>query len=169
MAAFTLVLAVLAPPVQATCDPSPVIVAMALQHYKGWSLLTENDLGRDDRQLWRTYHGSQCPGLTALDLDGRKTPTYALALLQRGSGSVHEILLLVKGTLKTHSMVVVADEPNATGPKVLWRAPPGPAREFETGRITHVAHDAFVFEEMESTATLYYSIRGKLKSILTTD
>ena len=169
LATLTLALSVLASQVQAACDPSPVIIAIALRHYKGWSLVTNRDLDPYDQQLWRTYHDDQCPGLASLDLDGRKVPAYAIAIRHRGPGPAHEILLLVSGTAKSLSTVVVADVPNAGVTKVVWRAPPGPVREFSTGRITNVAHDAFVFEAMEATATAYYIVKGRLRSILTTD
>lgn len=54
-------------------------------------------------------------------------------------------------------------------PFVVWRRGPGRLTEFETGRAVDLAHDAVIYEKMESTSTAFYLEGNVFRSLLVTD
>jgi hypothetical protein len=163
-AAFALTIAGLSgQSAQARCDPLPLAVKQYEQAHSGWSIVTLQDLAKEDQELWKQHKNNQCPGLTRVNLEGSMRVSFALALLSHAKPSRLETLVVLR-PVDDHFVATTLATEEISNPKVVWRGAPGRDRDRTTGMPIFIPHECIVFEDMESTSTVYYLFHGKFRT-----
>lgn len=155
-----------------TCNKLSQDLAMVLQTEPQWRIVDVNDLVDDDQILWEKYHSGLCPGMVSVNLTGNGPRSYALALIKNDKEHrISEKLIIatlindqiVKHTLVPSTNIMYTD---VASPFVVWKISSGSYHDLKTGLQIKVPHEGFVFEKMEATATLYFYLNNRYRSIL---
>jgi hypothetical protein len=152
-------------PAWAGCESLHPSVKMYLQINPEWAIVELKDLEAEDQDLWQTHRHNQCPGMAVAKLDSSGTRSYALALLRHEEGNIFEKLVIISAG-KSRTLEAAEKVGN---PRVVWRAPPGIYVDSFSNRMTHVSHDAVMYEQLEAWAIANYLSHGKFRSIQTSD
>ncbi len=138
------------------CAELPEAARTYLSANPGWAVITLADLASDDRVAWQREHARDCPGFALADLDGSGRPFAVMGLISRRADDISERIVLVRlvpGGLEVR--VLIPDE-RAANPLVLFRLPPGKAREWDSDREVVIAHDSVGVAWLEASSRQYY-------------
>ena len=148
-----------------SCQPVPAAVSRYLTASPGWRLVEPRDLVPDDRALWGRHHAAACPGMAEVKLSGPKDRAFAIAVIKTSDGRMRERLVLIRKSRQPQVLTDIAGD----APSVVWKAGPGDARAFGTGKRIRIPNESFVFEKMEASATQYFLRSGKIETLLISD
>jgi len=151
------------------CAVVPPAVSAAVSREPGWTLLRLKDLEAGDRAIWHAHKPKACPGFAAARLGVGSGLAFAIALIRTTAHRREEevILLIPKGR---HIQRRFLYRPYPVGnAEVVWRYPPGPTRAWDGGPTIKVAHDSIIVEEIESRTVQFYFVRGRMRSVVTSD
>jgi hypothetical protein len=151
------------------CTNLPRIVVNYLQRHPGWTLVTTNDLEDEDKKLWTRNNRGLCPGMAIADLNGSGRKSYVLALRRRSNGVTQEKVILLGSDTRYLQERILAPPDRADVVLVVWRASRGKYYSYETNRYFRVPHDSIIYEDIGSSTIVYYFVRGKLRSVQTSD
>lgn len=150
------------------CDRLVAELGPALQIPGGWQVVRIGDLGADDRDLWKQHGAGQCPGVTAVDLDGDGRRSFAVALIQKAPGGrVNETLIHLqpgdnRGPASRTELDAVRELPHA---QPVRRAPPGPAEDLDRGEIRQLKGDSILYGDAAGEQRRFYRQDGQFNSI----
>jgi len=151
------------------CTALPEAARLYLIANPGWAVITSADLAASDRTLWTRQHGHDCPGFALADLDGSGRPFAALGLISRRLDEVSERIVLVRQALGGLEVRVLIPDERASNPVVLFRLPPGKAREWESDRELVIAHDSVGVAWLQAASRQYYWTNGAFVCVQTAD
>ena len=147
--------------------PEPVDAFVARAY--GWSMLRLKDLNSDDRALWNASRPNVCPGFASAKMGMGSSPAYAVALLRKTQrGTEEQVVLLIRD--KGHVQENILIKPHTvSNPAVVWRVGPGKTRAWDGGPTIDVAYDSIIVETIEATAKQFFFVRGRLRTVVTSD
>ncbi len=135
----------------------------------GWAVIRPADLQADDRVLWARQHRRECPGFALADLDGSGRAFAVLGLISRRADDDSERVVLVRQVLGGLEVRVLIPDERAYSPLVLFRLPPGKAREWDSGTEIAIAHDSVGVAWREASSRQYYWSKGEFVCVQTSD
>ena len=168
--AISLCLLVFAPSIaRANCFNLPSAVNSYVSRQIGWTLLTLADLDDQERTLWQRYNGLSCPGYARVKFDGSGHTSYAVALIRKIGGALHERLYLLHYTNNTMSAESLSPDWDVSGPMVVYQIKPGSYTDVVTGEKVAIPYEGVVFEKMESEDHLFYMSKNGIRNFMLTD
>ncbi|MFZ0958909.1 MAG: hypothetical protein WAN60_21400 [Candidatus Sulfotelmatobacter sp.] len=111
-----------------------------------------SDLSEDDRNFFRKDHGNACPGLAEVDFYGDKKPTWAVALLEKGTK--FKVELVVAHQAEKVWEIKSLDSEKGDVP-VVWRQNPGKYDDIYGEKTIRATKPVIVFCAYEAWAILY--------------
>jgi hypothetical protein len=110
------------------------------------------DLDDYDKELFKKDHGTQCPGLIAVDFYGDHNPTWAIVLIS-GENPKREAQLIVARKLGTNWDI--GSITSTSGTPVVWSEPPGKYEGVWGDKAIHARNPVIVFCGYESWVVVY--------------
>jgi hypothetical protein len=151
------------------CAELPTAVATYLSANPGWSVITADDLARDDRRLWLRQHRHECPGFALADLDGSGRPFAALGLINHRLGNDSERVVLVRPAAGELEVRVLVPDERVYHPLTLFRRPPGMAKDWDDEKAVAIAHDSVGVAWLEASARQYFWDKGSFRCVQASD
>jgi len=145
----------------------PAVVEQQLQtSYKGWTVLTFDDLLQDDQELWRKAHGSECPGVFAGHFVDNKNMDYAVLVIKNDAGE-KEVKLLVISALNISELYT---ERHVSNYPVIHKGGPGKYGDvYNPSKSVTAETDVPIYEHIEASAIAFIYKNGKYHRILISD
>lgn len=150
------------------CEPPPQAVSY-LSANPDWAVIRPGDLDRDQAYLWTHHHRDLCPGFAYVDLDGSGHPYLALGLIKRGLLRNTEKVVLLRETAAGQEVRVLIPEERADNPPVLFRLPPGTAKEWDNDTLIAIPHDSLGIAWLDASARQYFWDKGEFRCVHSAD
>ena len=166
IAAATLLALGLGGAAHAACDNIPKPVQDALTSEPGWELVRLVHFFEEEEEFWQEFHGRQCPGYVAADVDGSGRQTFALSLIKQAGGRAeHKLIALRPGAAGFVKVELPPAQPPSLAMFVV-RQGPGKFTDFDTGRKIELATESFMLGAFASATILHYFQDGKFQNLL---
>lgn len=136
------------------CVPPHSLTQELSKTYPGARLVTQTDLSKEHRALFRKDHGARCPGLVRVDFYGDGRRTWALVLLE-GLGPAAKARLILAREFKSGWKTLSLESTDAAVAPVIWTEGPGKYRDVYDQKTVLARHPVIVFAGYESWAILY--------------
>jgi len=139
--------------------------------HRGYSVITENALRKNDRSRFRSDHGMSCPGFVKINFYGNELPTYGLALAKRDGKNVQAKLLVATQAEKATNKwnMVEIDSASSTAIPVIWTEAPGEYKDVHGEKAIRAKHSVLLFVEYESWAIAYAWNGTKVEKVWLSD
>jgi hypothetical protein len=122
------------------------------RNHPGTHLVTLTDLRDEERNVFLSEHGSDCPGLVSVDFYGDGEPTFALVLLEEKSKTAE---LFVAHKAKTGWNVRLLENADARPVPVVWQDRAGKYDDVYGEKSVRAKHPVILLCGYGSWAILY--------------
>jgi hypothetical protein len=133
--------------------------------YQGFTVVKLADLSAEDKEIFQKDHGSQCPGLVAVNFYGDGKPTRAIALIDESRKKTDLVIAHKLGRWELQLL-----ESSDTGPvPVVWSDKPGRYHDVYGEKALTATHPVIVFCGYESWAIVYGWTGKKVEKVWISD
>jgi hypothetical protein len=126
------------------------------REFRGWSIVTYEQLSEDDKEIWRESFGSGCPGVARIERWRGDRTAYAILLGREEKEEKRVKLVLVEEVKGKHRVRILREESVSRWP-VVFAASPGEYYDFYDREIkVKISGGAFILAVFEAWADLIY-------------